>query len=132
DVIKALSLRKIDPPIKNLQYYKATQPNPTIEHLARFNFAVPQKIQLVSMQARRDLFVHFYNANTLVLADEEPLKQLLNAEGHLPELTPRPTPPAAPEPAQGGQGGPGGAPMPGGMPSGPGSMPAAPGGMPSG
>ncbi len=136
-VIKALALTKVEPQIKTFTYYRATKSNPTLEHLARFSFGVPLKLSLAAARSDRPLYVYFHNQQTMVLADEEPLVQLLRSDGHLTELTPRPTAPAAP-PA-GGPGNPGmpmgpgnpGMPMGPGGPGGPGG-PLTPGGGPGG
>jgi hypothetical protein len=127
DIIAKLNLKKVEPTIKNYTYYKATQPNATFEHLARVSFGVPQKLRVATMRSDRPLYVYFYDAQTVVAADEVPLTQLLNHDRHFTELTPRPEPPKAPANNQGGFPG-SGFPGPGsGLPGG-GIPPPNPGG----
>ncbi len=103
--------------------YKTAKAHPWLDHLARFSFGVPNQLRALDSRPRdKASVIRVHNAQTLIIADEAPVKALLAAKGQFP-LQSTKQPPVNPNPAGMG-GGPnpgmiGGSPNPGMIGGGP-------------
>ena len=85
-VKKALALKPA-PLVKGFARYEIGSFNPWMDRLARFAVGVPRSARSASSGARRPLFVHFHDPQTLIFADEAPLVALFNQDMHFKATT---------------------------------------------
>ena len=84
-LVEALGLTK-EPTVGKFSYYKA-KANPWLAHLGRIAIGVPHIARLLSPPTNRPLYVCVHDNQTVIFADEAPLKELLRNKKAFPLLT---------------------------------------------
>jgi hypothetical protein len=82
-ITKAFGLKAM-PKIKDHTYYKATKDNPTFNQLSRVALGVPHWLKSIDKETPRTLYVRFHDPQTIIFADEAPLKALLQNDLYFP------------------------------------------------
>src|SRR5262249_43494315 len=97
-ITKAFGLTAM-PKIKDYEYFKATKFNPTFDQLGRIALGVPHWLKALGKDEPRTMYVRFHDPQTIIFADEAPLKDLLQNELQFPLTNGNVAPPPEPKPA---------------------------------
>lgn len=86
------------PNIKGHEYFKATKANPYFDRLSQIAVGVPEWLRHVGRDDNRAMFIRFNDAQTMIVAGEVPMKELLKNDLQFPLQSGTILVPETPEP----------------------------------